>query len=292
MRFVNSSSLNGVGVVYGVKGSNEIFLISSISSNGKRKSGWSGTIVGGNGRKVYIIYPKDPSQPVNKIILQDFKSFHDVIDLSHIAQVASVADLSYLTNPLTLFLPDNQKIIVSRYKTMSDLSDENFVFRSLSSRSSSTSTASLTGAYVAIAIFLPIILVVVWFVFFSVGKEEEHEIKPVKERRFTPAQAELETGDKVQERQGKETRDNILEVNLERGSLFSHMFHRSDSFDLSRDESLGSSEDNVSAFSFLHKSVINQGEENVHSDDDVPDFSLLSSFMSSESDEDTLPKFF
>eukprot|EP01040_Poterioochromonas_malhamensis_P011607 gene11607-12663_t len=197
----------------------------------------------------------------------------------------------YTTNPSVVpsSSPSRYPIILPSARPSSKPSDK---INATPSLLLTVSPTALPRAEPTIAIFLPIILVVVWFVFFTVGKEEEHEIKPVKERQFTPAQAELETGDKVQERQGKETRDNILEVNLERGSLFSHMFHRSDSFDLSRDESLGSSEDNVSAFSFLHKSVINQGEENVHSDDDVPDFSLLSSFMSSESDEDTLPKFF
>lgn len=104
-RIINSSSVDQRGIVYGIDGMNEIFEISSMSSDGKRKSGWSGTIIGGRGKKLYVIYPKDPSQPVNRIILQDFDRMTDVMDVSSFSQMTSKADLTYLTNPLTLFLP-------------------------------------------------------------------------------------------------------------------------------------------------------------------------------------------
>ncbi len=93
----------------------------------------SGTIIGGRGRKICRISPKDPSQPVNRIILQDFDANKDMIDLSRMSNIASNADL---TNPLTLFLPDNQKIVIASYQTMKALAGFNFIFQSSSSSSS------------------------------------------------------------------------------------------------------------------------------------------------------------
>ncbi len=69
-----------------------------MSSDGKRKSGWSGTIIGGRGKKVYVIYPKDPSQPVNRIILQDFDRMTDVMDLFSFSQIKSDYKLRNLIN--------------------------------------------------------------------------------------------------------------------------------------------------------------------------------------------------
>ncbi len=296
VRLVNSSSLNSVGVVYGVEGRNEIFEISSISNDGKRKSGWSGTIIGGKGRKIYVIYTKDPSQPVNRIILQDFKSLSDVIDFSHISQITSLADISYLTNPLTLFLPDNQKIVISSYKTMSDLSDENFVFQS----SSSSSTRSRNDVYIAIALFLPIILVTAWFVYFSVKREEQNDESKLKEEKeITPVQDELETRDDgAQERQDNDIRrDNLSEMNLGTDLFFSHMFER-DSSDLISDESVLSSNEDNASFLFPRRQQpinINRNEESVHSlsvgEIDTGSY-MNRSLLSSEKDDDSLSVFF
>ncbi len=143
-RIINSSSVDQRGIVYGIDGMNEIFEISSMSSDGKRKSGWSGTIIGGRGKKVYVIYPKDPSQPVNRIILQDFDRMTDVMDLSSFSQMTSKVDLTYFTNPLTLFLPDNQKIIISNLQGMM-LFSKNFIFSSQTSMMAGTNETSLTS---------------------------------------------------------------------------------------------------------------------------------------------------
>ncbi len=108
---------------------------------------------------MYVVYPKDTLQPVNRIILEDFDKTSDVLDLSHISQIASKADLTYLTNPLTLFLPDNQKIVLSNCQTMNDLTDENFVFQS--AKSSSSSEFSMKDLYVIIPLFGSILILLI-----------------------------------------------------------------------------------------------------------------------------------
>lgn len=152
---MNSSSVGGGGVLYGEDGVNEIFYISSLSSDGKSRSGWSGTMIGGRGRKVYVIYPKDAIQPVNRIVLGDFNESVDVIDVSHIRGIGSLSDVSYLTHPLTLFLPDNQKIVISSYESMKELSESNFIFDS-SSSSSDVSVGGEGSQWLSMSFIFPV----------------------------------------------------------------------------------------------------------------------------------------
>ncbi len=201
VRSVNSSSMDREGIVYGLEGENEIFQISSMSGDGKRRSGWSGTVIGGGGRKVYVIYPKDASQPVNRIILKDFDSCCDVLDLSHFSAMSSQSDLSYLTHPLTIFLPDNQKIVLSRYLTMSSLSYNNFIFRD--DDTTSTSSDISKRLFMKASLLLPLGLLVLCFAgtYFLVlaDKGEENAKHPRKEVHTSLPEAnqrrELETAE-------------------------------------------------------------------------------------------------
>lgn len=155
-------------IVNGVEEANERFEISSMSSDGMRRSGWSGTIIGGKGRKIYVFYPKDPSQPVNRIVLQDFASDH-VIDLSHFSQITSKADITYITHPLTLFLNDNQKVVLPGYKSM-DLKENNFIFAS--SQTSDSSKALVVDASFITSFILLLVLSLV-AVCFAVLKDRD-----------------------------------------------------------------------------------------------------------------------
>lgn len=131
--------------------------------------------------------------------------------------------------------------------------------------------------------------------FFSAGKEQDDEKKSDKETENIPPQDEIEKGDVAQEREDNETRDNLTEVNLRRDLLLSRLPDRSDHFDLSSDESLLNSEDNVSILSFQQQPIINQDEENISRlrvSDDGSSSSLLSLLLSSESGEETQLNFF
>lgn len=214
LRLVNSSSLN---IVYGVEEANERFEISSISVDGKRYSGWSGTIIGGSGKKVYVISSKDPFQPVNRMILQDFDSMKDVIDLSHFSQIASKAYLSYLTNPLTLFLPDNQKIVISSYKTMNQLSDENFIFGS-SSLSESSSSVNQEDLYVVLGLLGSFVLIVLFLTQFSIESEEKNE-KMKEEGSLDQFKREAEDGLEPLDSIDKDVVDNLNSSDF--GEVFS-----------------------------------------------------------------------
>lgn len=116
---------------------------------------------------------------MNRIILEDFEKKSDVLDLSHISHIRSRVDLTYRTNPLTLFLPDNQKIVLSSYQTMNDLKDENFLFQSdTSSSSSSTSSSkvSLKELSLIVPLFGAMIVLLVWISPFSVcNKDDENQ---------------------------------------------------------------------------------------------------------------------
>lgn len=187
IRSVNESIMTRGGIIFGKEGRNEIFEISSMSSDGKRRSGWSGTIIGGTGKKVYVIYPKDPIQPVNRIILQDFDKTSDIIDLSLLFHVSSKTQLSYLTNPLTFFLPDNQKIILSSHTTM-DLSDSNFIFAQGDEGNESCSTLSFTS-FVDVSFLAPIIVLVVCVggLFTALHKEED-KVEDIKEGKLNDSE--------------------------------------------------------------------------------------------------------
>lgn len=171
VRNVNVSSLNTQGIFYGADGVNEIFDISSDNNDGSKKSGWSGTIVGGRGRKIYLIHPKDPTQEANKIIIKDFDISQDIIDLSLYPTLLSMASLTYHTVPLTIILPDNQLIVLPSRNGM-DLEDTNFIFQSSSTSysSSSFSFAALmkhlnTYMVLGICLVVPMLIIVAIFYF-------------------------------------------------------------------------------------------------------------------------------
>lgn len=180
IRTVNLSSARINGVFYGNDGENEIFEISSLSKDGSRNSGWSGTIIGGTGSKVYVIYPKDPSQPANTIVIADFDSSTDVIDLSHITGVGSEVDLSSLTPPLTYFLPDNQKIVLANILTTQVLSDKNFLFQSslaTNNDSSSSSRIDIFDSSLLIPLIVLVVIMIFVVAFYRSGESEEKKKK-------------------------------------------------------------------------------------------------------------------
>lgn len=199
-RALNSSSVDKRGLVYGEDEVNEIFHISSMSHDGKRRSGWSGTIIGGRGKKIFVLYPKDPFEPVNRIVLQDFDSNTDMINLSHITQIQSKADLTYLTRPLTLFLPDNQKIIIASYQTIKELSNDNFIFYTPTVSSSNVSIKELCTVS---ALFGAMILLIVWFALFSFYHADEGK---EKNRKVSV------TEDVIMKEQKRESDDCVIEM--------------------------------------------------------------------------------
>jgi hypothetical protein len=183
------SSLNTQGILYGADGVNEIFDISSSNNDGSKKSGWSGMIVGGRGRKIYRIHPKDPTQETNKIIIKDFDISQDIIDLSLYPTLLSIASLTYQTVPLTIILPDNQLIVIPSRNGM-DLEDTNFIFQSstisYSSSSSSFNFAALmkhldTYMVLGICLFVPMLVMVAIFYF-----TRKDKIKSKKISRLPP----------------------------------------------------------------------------------------------------------
>ncbi len=233
IRNVNESTLAKDGIVSGKEGTNEIFEISSMSSDGKRRSGWSGTIIGGTGKKVYVIYPKDPTQPVNRIILQDFDKTADIIDLSLLFHVSSKTQLSYLANPLTFFLPDNQKIILSSHTTM-DLSDSNFIFAQ--DDDSSSSSSSSFSSFFDVSVLVPIIILVVCVcaLFITLWKKDK------KEERLNEVKLNDADGLKELEEQTHsvvEVRDD-KDINEERDEVALNLVHLQDTGSVEEHSSL------------------------------------------------------
>ncbi len=205
VRAINSSSVTGKGIVFGESGENEVFEISPFTEDGKR-SGWSGTIAGRGGRKIYVIYPKDPSQPMNQIRLKDFDSGTDVIDLSRIPQMSSKAAITYKTSPLTIFLPDNQKIVFSNHQTLNELSKNNFMFSSSSVKSSSSSS-SLVSSDLLLSILPLVVPLVLLFIGFKIlpRLRSFEESKKMKD--------EENIGNKIEEKQ-----ENPLFIKFEESS--------------------------------------------------------------------------
>ncbi len=285
MRVVNSTS----GIVYGVEGANERFEISSISNDGRRRCGWSGTIIGGRGRKIYVIYPKDPLQPVNRIIVEDFDKTSDVLDLSHISQIASKADLTYLTNPLTLFLPDNQKIVLSSYDTMNDLTDENFVFRSSVTSSSSSSSVSVNDVYVIIPLFGSMIVLLMWMSNFS--DDENKEIEKIGTDRDEDMTEDMQL-DQEMNAMREETIDTKKELRRTANSIITKNSHSEDFDDISSwgIEDLLSSKDSLIEYdeeSLLSLAINILNHSNIHNkEDEVEDEDDRDFLDSSESEEE------
>lgn len=138
------------GKVEGVHG-NEVFII---------RANENIMITGKSGKKTYVIHPA-----ANTVLtITDFKK-EDVIDLTPLA--ISLTSLSYITNPLTISLPNGQKIVLSSHAAY-DLTPNNFVSHESGTRkrSSMKSLAYLfskqlfatAGIFVGLLIFIPLIV--------------------------------------------------------------------------------------------------------------------------------------
>jgi hypothetical protein len=78
----------------------------------------------GGGKKIYTILPSK-----NIIIIKDFSTRFDQIDLIHFPNLYSLKDLVYRTNPLQLILSAEQKLILSTFENLNALAEENFLFQ-------------------------------------------------------------------------------------------------------------------------------------------------------------------
>jgi hypothetical protein len=77
----------------------------------------------GGGKKIYTILPSK-----NAITITDFNKKYDQISLIHFPYLYSINDLVYRTNPLQIFLSNEQKLILSSLGA-SDLAEDNFIFQ-------------------------------------------------------------------------------------------------------------------------------------------------------------------
>jgi hypothetical protein len=109
-------------------------------------------IQGNHGSKWYTIIPDK-----NVIEILDFDNNYDILDLSQfsIKQFSSINDLTYSTNPLTIYLSARQSIILSSHNSF-DLQETNFYFpsSSLSSSSSNTQKGVLNGGFTVDSSFI------------------------------------------------------------------------------------------------------------------------------------------
>jgi hypothetical protein len=111
-------------------------------------------ITGGSGAKIYLIIPLSATfeGSSSTIVITDFHTSRDAIDLSYFPAHQSLADISYSTNPLTIILPSSlytfssssatrrrflassawsrvqPHLILSSHNDINDLSAENFLF--------------------------------------------------------------------------------------------------------------------------------------------------------------------
>ncbi len=253
-------------IIYGVEGVSERFEISSISSDGRRRSGWSGTIVGRRGRKIYVIYPKDPSQPMNRIVLEDFEKKSDVLDLSHISQIASRVDLTYRTNPLTLLLPDNQKVVLLSYQTMNDLKDENFVFQSATSSSSSSSSSKvfLKELSLIVPLFGAMVVLLIWISPFSVCNKD-NDNKEVDDNIGIYRDEDMTTDKQVHE---------VMIVNIEDvGEARDELHHMNNQIEKLKKDSIREYDEESLLTLSLPMNILNHSHLTIHKKDDEVDSS-------------------
>jgi hypothetical protein len=78
---------------------------------------------GGGGRKIYTILPSK-----NIITIANFNTKYDQINLIHFPDLYSINDLVYRTNPLQIFLSNEQKLILLSVAA-TELTEENFIFQ-------------------------------------------------------------------------------------------------------------------------------------------------------------------
>lgn len=98
------------------------------------------TTIGGAGlRNIYQFKPNQNAQ----VTILNFQPQRDEIDLSDFPSIRSITDLSYSSDPLTLYLPNGQEIILSDMDTFS-LTNDNFIFASGGNQSQETASKKKT----------------------------------------------------------------------------------------------------------------------------------------------------
>eukprot|EP01040_Poterioochromonas_malhamensis_P007312 gene7312-7888_t len=124
-------TISSTGKYEGDEGKKQLFVISS-------PIGSTVTIEGKRGIKIYRVYPPTTSvtlvhslsfsSTVTKVVIGDFDVDTDILDLSQIPSMQSLADLTYSTGPLTIRLMDDKVHVILSSHTSFDLVEKNFVF--------------------------------------------------------------------------------------------------------------------------------------------------------------------
>eukprot|EP00599_Poterioochromonas_sp_BG-1_P002751 CAMPEP_0173141068 /NCGR_PEP_ID=MMETSP1105-20130129/5272_1 /TAXON_ID=2985 /ORGANISM="Ochromonas sp., Strain BG-1" /LENGTH=588 /DNA_ID=CAMNT_0014054197 /DNA_START=317 /DNA_END=2082 /DNA_ORIENTATION=- len=123
--------VNITGRYYGTNGLNQIFIIKTSNSS---------IITGGNGIKRYIIYPIANTT----ITITDFQITSDIIDLSNFP--STLQQINYKTNPVTILLPNNQKVILSSI-TSYTLQQDNIIYPDKTTTTTTTSSDSTLSKF-------------------------------------------------------------------------------------------------------------------------------------------------
>jgi hypothetical protein len=82
------------------------------------------SVEGDFGAKIYTILPSK-----NIITIADFNKRYDRLNFVHFPSLSSINNLVYTSNPLQIILASDQKWILQSLDLLSDLTEENFMFR-------------------------------------------------------------------------------------------------------------------------------------------------------------------
>ncbi len=166
------------------------------------------TVTGNGGINHYKILPIAGG----KITVTDFDTNTDLFDLLLFSGIEDISNVGYSTNPLTLLLTDNQRVILPNYKIMT-LSIENFIFIIPSSTITTTSSSTDDGHFVfwssdlisAVSVLTILVFLVLFFnVFYNKIKrimklEEYANITEDKEEQDEEKTRLVRTGKKTQQ---------------------------------------------------------------------------------------------
>jgi hypothetical protein len=229
---------------------------------------------GGKNVLVYKILPIS-AENSSVVTIIDFNVHKNLLDLSEFSSIKSLSDLSFTTNPLTIILSGNQRVVLSSYSDF-QLTEKNFIFSSTHSNQQDGSGKGDgyqgitldSSFFISLGILLGGVLVVICFLTaVKSDKDKEEEKEELQGKYSTDQITNSLDGNRIVDGNGNHSgvndNENQSEADLEKATELQPTQRKDDIYIVDDDEE----EDFDSDFSTDESDEEVEGVDNDYGDD-------------------------
>jgi hypothetical protein len=229
---------------------------------------------GGKNVLVYKILPIS-AENSSVVTIIDFNVHKNLLDLSEFSSIKSLSDLSFTTNPLTIILSGNQRVVLSSYSDF-QLTEKNFIFSSTHSNQQDGSGKGDgyqgitldSSFFISLGILLGGVLVVICFLTaVKSDKDKEEEKEELQGKYSTDQITNSLDGNRIVDGNGNHSgvndNENQSEADLEKATELQPTQRKVDIYIVDDDEE----EDFDSDFSTDESDEEVEGVDNDYGDD-------------------------